>query len=212
MRSDPTRASDEELLRRTEAGDKEAFVELYRRRQGEIYRFAWHMSGSRTVAEEVTQEVFLILVRGESKYERSRGTVAAFLFGAARNHVLRCLERDGKYVAIYAAGTVHGHGAGYGSGDEGDAPGKELVSADNPLGELVRNETIEAVRRAVLALPEAYREAVVLCDLSEMSYAEAARAMGCPEGTVRSRLHRARALLAERLGEQGQNKVSRCAV
>ena len=204
MRSDPTSGSDEELLRRTEAGDEEAFVELYRRRQVEIYRFAWHMSGSRTVAEEVTQEVFLILVRGKAKYERSRGTVAAFLFGAARNHVLRCLERDGKYAA--------GNMTGYGTGDEGGAAGPELVSADNPLGELVRNETIEAVRRAVLALPAAYREAVVLCDLSEMSYAEAARAMGCPEGTVRSRLHRARALLAERLRELGQTKVSRCAV
>src|SRR5258706_14154218 len=161
MKLDPTTGSDEELLRRTEAGDEEAFVELYRRRQGEIYRFAWHMSGSRTIAEEVTQEVFLILVRGKSRYERSRGTVAAFLFGAARNHVLRCLERDGKYVAEnlteFAARSV--------SSDEGDGSGKELVSEDNPLGELVRNETIEAVRRAVLALPEAYREAVVLCDL-----------------------------------------------
>jgi RNA polymerase sigma-70 factor (ECF subfamily) len=106
------------------------------------------------------------------------------------------LERDRQYVVM----------------EDADAAGKELVSGDNPLGELARNETIESVRRAVLALPAAYREAVVLCDLSEMSYAEAARVMGCPEGTVRSRLHRARTLLAERLREPGRNKVSRCAV
>ena len=200
MSSDLTTERDDVLLRRSEAGDEEAFIELYRRRQGEIYRFAWHMSGSRTVAEEVTQEVFLILIRGAARYEPSRGSVAAFLFGAARNHVLRCLERDGKYVA------------GFATGDESDANVKEPVSADNPLEELARNETIESVRRAVLALPEAYREAVVLCDLGEMNYAEAARVMGCPEGTVRSRLHRARALLAKRLREPGRIKVSRCAI
>ena len=67
------------------------------------------------------------------------------------------------------------------------------------LAELTRNERIESLRRAVLALPPAYREVVVLCDLHERDYAEAAAALGCAIGTVRSRLHRARALLMEKM-------------
>ena len=73
------------------------------------------------------------------------------------------------------------------------------AAAEDTLGDLTRGETIESVRRAVLALPTAFREVVVLCDLHEMSYAEAAAALGCAVGTVRSRLHRARGMLLERM-------------
>jgi RNA polymerase sigma-70 factor (ECF subfamily) len=63
-------------------------------------------------------------------------------------------------------------------------------------------ETVARVRQAIATLPENYREAVVLCELEEMSYEEAASALDCPVGTVRSRLHRARALLAEKLHDE----------
>jgi len=65
--------------------------------------------------------------------------------------------------------------------------------------DLLRREGIEELRRAVLALPKRYREVVLLCDLEEMDYADAATVLNCPVGTVRSRLHRARALLLEKL-------------
>ena len=68
-----------------------------------------------------------------------------------------------------------------------------------PLNELVREERIDSVRRAVSSLPVRYREVVVLCDLQELSYEDAAAAVGCAVGTVRSRLSRGRALLAEKL-------------
>jgi RNA polymerase sigma-70 factor (ECF subfamily) len=64
---------------------------------------------------------------------------------------------------------------------------------------LTRRESIDEVRRAVLSLPPVYREAVVLCDLGDASYEDAALALGCPVGTVRSRLSRARAMLAKKL-------------
>ncbi len=67
------------------------------------------------------------------------------------------------------------------------------------LGDLARREAIDSVRRAVLSLPKHYREVVVLCDLEEMDYSEAAGALGCAIGTVRSRLHRGRSLLLEKL-------------
>ena len=76
-----------------------------------------------------------------------------------------------------------------------------MVHADTPEEAETRREGIEALRRAVQALPRRYREVVVLCDLEELDYAEAAVVLGCPIGTVRSRMHRARALLLEKLNQ-----------
>ncbi len=193
-----TTPSDDELLRLSTAGDEEAFVALYRRRQGGVYRFALHMSGSQTIAEDVTQEVFMVLMRESHGYDALRGSLAAYLYGIARNHVLRCLDRNRPFVPM--------------SVDDGDEAAETasapLVAQDDPLGELTRNETIAAVRQAILALPAHYREVVVLCDLHEMSYAEAAEVLCCAVGTVRSRLHRARALLVEKLRARGESDAA----
>jgi len=77
-----------------------------------------------------------------------------------------------------------------------------LAVLDDPLLDLTRREGIDTLRRAVQALPRRYREVVVLCDLEEVDYADAAAALGCPIGTVRSRLHRARGLLLEKLHQE----------
>ena len=82
----------------------------------------------------------------------------------------------------------------------------ELMESDDPLTFLIDREGIEALRRAVLALPRRYREVVVLCDLEEVDYGEAAVVLGCPIGTVRSRLHRARALLLEKLSQKWHHR------
>jgi RNA polymerase sigma-70 factor, ECF subfamily len=186
----PGEQSDTDLLRRIGAGDEEAFLTLYRRCQGPIYRFLLHMSGSRSVAEDVTQEVFMILIEQGGRFDPSRGTLAAYLFGIGRNLVLRRLEKDRVYVPLPDA-----------------EPGNRSVPRRNgsaslpmtPPPDAVRGETIARVRQAVLSLPPYYREVVVLCDLQEMSYEEAALILRCAIGTVRSRLHRARALLTGKL-------------
>jgi RNA polymerase sigma-70 factor (ECF subfamily) len=90
------------------------------------------------------------------------------------------------------------------SGDESAYP--EPAAADDPLGDLTHREGLEALRRAVVALPRRYREVVVLCDLEEMDYADAAAVLGCPIGTVRSRLHRARALLLDKLNQERRSR------
>src|SRR5688572_29213079 len=92
--------SDESLLRRAARGDEEAFAELYRRRQAGLYRFALHMSGREEVAEEVTQEVFLTLIRDPGRFDEEKASVGGFLFGVARNYVLRHLERIRRNVTI----------------------------------------------------------------------------------------------------------------
>src|ERR1051326_8372999 len=92
--------TDEELLMLMRSGDEQAFVTLYRRRQAGIYRFALHMSGSVSVAEDTTQEVFLALIRDECGYDPERGTLAGYLFGIARKLVLRRLERGRSDVSL----------------------------------------------------------------------------------------------------------------
>src|SRR5260221_11692945 len=100
MTSDPTEINDAELLKRALAGDEESFTALYRRRQGMVYRFALQMSGRRSLAEEVTQEVFLAMIREAGRFDPERGSLMSYLYGIARNHVLRCLERDRLYVPM----------------------------------------------------------------------------------------------------------------
>lgn len=178
--------SDNDLLRLMLAGDEEALAQLYRRRQAGVYRFALQMSGSKPIAEDVTQEVFLFLMREGQVFDPERGSVGAFLLGVARNYVLRRLRVEHLLAPL--------------ADDQDEEQSAFQATADLcPLEDLTRAETIENVRRAVLTLPPKYREVVVLCELQEVSYVETAEILGCAIGTVRSRLHRARALLVSKL-------------
>jgi RNA polymerase sigma-70 factor, ECF subfamily len=177
--------SDEELLEEVRAGDAAAFTALYRRRQGAVYRFALHMSGDTTVSEDVTQEVFLALLEGQGRFDPSRGPLLSFLYGIARNLVLRRIEKKLP-----------------------EDSAEEPAADDDVLDDLTRRETIEAVRSAVLSLPTQYREAVVLCDLECASYEDVAAALDCPLGTVRSRLSRGRAMLAQKLAAKAVRSMS----
>ena len=183
----PTTSSDLDLLRLMMAGDEDAFALLYKRRQGNVYRFALHMSGSRAIAEDVTQEVFIVLMREAARYDPNLGSLATYLYGIARNYVLRRFEQDRMFVQFSDS-----------TGEEAMTNSAMIVEGD-PLADLTRNEMIEELRQSILSMPPRYREVVVLCDLHEMSYIDAAGIIGCAVGTVRSRLHRARALLVEKL-------------
>jgi len=179
---------DAALLERAARGDAEAFASLFRRRQADVYRFALHMTASPSIADDVTQDVFLTVMREAGRYEAQRATVIAWLCGIARNHVRRRLERD-RMLQPFDEDE---------SSDEGIVD-MTRVDDGNLLEDLTKAESLEALHRAVLSLPVRYREALVLCDLQELTYAEAAVAVGCAIGTVRSRLHRARTLLASKL-------------
>lgn len=178
--------TDADLVRLMLAGNEDAFAQIYRRRQGSVYRFVVQMCGSRSVAEDVTQDVFIFLMREGRAFDAGKGSLNGFLIGVARNLVLRRLRGDQALVSI--------------ADDSEEEPGFNQPALDqNPLEEITRSETIENVRRAILSLPPKYREVVVLFELQELSYVETAEVLGCAIGTVRSRLHRARTLLLEKL-------------
>lgn len=186
-----TSPSDIELLQAMLAGDEEALAMLYQRRARDVYGFALQMCGSRSLADDVTQEVFMVLIREGRRFDSQKGSVHAFLIGVARNHVRRRLKRERFYVSM----------------DDQD-PEKDSNAAAGPLDNLARNETIESVRKSILTLPERYREVVVLCELQELSYIEAAAILDCAVGTVRSRLHRARVLLIEKLRPAAEDETA----
>ena len=191
--------TDDGLIRRMMAGDEEGFTILYRRRQPSLYRFALHMSGNPAVAEDVTQEVFMTLIRDPRRFDPSRGTVGAYLFGIARNHLRKRWEQEQRLVPLAGdsdgLGSLASGGATLGPIDV-NGNGHQAAAGWEGLSSM---EMVQRVRKAIRTLPANYREVVVLCELEEMSYEQAATALDCPVGTVRSRLHRARAILLEKL-------------
>ena len=182
---------DEEarLVKRSLNGDEAAFTTLYRLRHTAVYRFALHMSGSTTIAEDVTQETFFTLLRDGRSFDPARGPLQSFLAGIARNHVLKALAKNRPQESDVLLDD-------YPAGDDG------------ALTELLRRESLDAIRDAVLRLPPQYREVVVFCDLEEMDYAAASAVLNVPVGTVRSRLSRGRRLLLNRLTKE-ENKEAR---
>jgi RNA polymerase sigma-70 factor, ECF subfamily len=179
--------SDADLVRRTADGDRDAFAHIYRKYQATIFRFARLMIGCNTAAEDIVQEVFLALMRDASNYSPDRASLSTYLYGVARNQTRRRLSRERRFVAL-------------------DGPERrnhiERAGHDDLDAELSRRGTLQQLRRAILALPSRYREVIVLCDLQDVTYSEAAATLDCPIGTVRSRLHRARQLLSDKLGRR----------
>jgi RNA polymerase sigma-70 factor (ECF subfamily) len=171
---------DAELLRLACHGDEAAFAQLFARYQRAIFRYGAHMCGD-AAADDVVQDTFLVVLRRGGKFDAVRGTFSAFLFGIARNVILKQL--GGRHELAGALDMVV----------EGASPQADALEA------LTDQERVEAVRMAIASLPPLYREVVVLCDLEDLNYESAASALGCPIGTIRSRLHRARSMLTSKL-------------
>ena len=144
----------------------------------------------------------MTLIRHTGKYDEEKGTPAAFLFGIARNHLRKLREKEGRYVPF---SDDFGKGVpATGSGEAGQPNGNGHSAtgggqAETILDGLERAQITELLREAILTLPDHYREPVTLCDLQGKSYGEAAALLGCPVGTVRSRLNRARSILLDKL-------------
>ncbi|HLX24576.1 MAG TPA: RNA polymerase sigma factor [Usitatibacter sp.] len=173
-----------ELVRRMKGGDESAFVHLYRRHRDGVFRLALMYSGSHATAADVTQDAFIHFISHPAQYDATRGTLAAWLCGIARNLARKAAgwrEQATDPDALADDTALH----------------ESRIDHDTPLERVLRGEAAEHVRRAIDSLAPHYRDVLILCELSELSYAEAAHVCGIDIGTVRSRLSRARARLAQ---------------
>ena len=178
--TDGNALADVALMARLACGDPQALDPLYRRHKGRVYRFALLWSGSSATAADVTQDVFVHLLQRAGDYDAVRGALSPWLLGIARNFVRRR--------------TLASHEVAMETDDDMPLPG--AVETFTPDAALVRQQEVEKLRRGIAALPPHYRDVLVLVELSERSYAEVAAICGCELNTVRSRLFRARGLLA----------------
>jgi RNA polymerase sigma-70 factor, ECF subfamily len=191
-----TPADDALLIAALASGDADAARELYGRHCRAILRFALALTDDPATAEDIVHDTFIELLHRPRNYQSARGSVRAYLFGIARHQVSRRL-RSARPVPLEPDLAENPA-----AGDDRDEP---VTSSGAQAGGTVEDETeraqnIERIRAALRTLPLPYREVIVWCELEELPYVTVAGILRCPIGTVRSRLHRARALLAERLG------------
>jgi RNA polymerase sigma-70 factor (ECF subfamily) len=172
--------SDTELHRAVLDGNGDAMAALYRRHGGLIYRFTLRMSRDTLIAEEVTQEVFLALLNQADRFDPQQAALSTWLCGIARRQLWKHFQRFDDHASDLS---------------EDDAPEAESPD-DSPAAWLMRQEAVATVRLGLEELPISLKEVIVLCELEEMTYEQAARILAVPIGTVRSRLHRAKARLA----------------
>jgi len=176
---------DVEQMARLAAGDTSALRGLYETHGRALLRFSAAMCRSRQAAEDLVHDTFVSLLRGQTLFDPAQGTVFGYLCGVLRHRISRHFRHEKRWVALDADGDTL----------------RSPLDAHEPgtVEEIARSELSAAVRRAMLELPLRHREVIALCDLEELSYATVAGILDCPVGTVRSRLHRARALLTLRL-------------
>ncbi len=181
-----TSDSDADLLRAMRGGTAAAFQALYRRHQGPLFRFALLRCGSPDTAADVVQEVFMGLLTDSLRFDPLRGALPHFLFGVARNLILRHEHPRHLELPLPEPG-------------EEDDDAEQASERHEPLARLLTDELAEQVRRAIALLPPHYRDPVILYELHELSYLEIAEICQVDIGTIRSRLSRGRAAMAKRL-------------
>jgi RNA polymerase sigma-70 factor, ECF subfamily len=181
---------DRDLLERARKGDEPAFSLLFSRHQRPLFHYATYMCGP-GAADDIVQETFLVVLRQTGRSDAPAGSVLGYLIGIARHLVMKRHGRTSEWAV--------------------DETVLELAPSPEPsaFDQLAAAQSVDAIRSAVRSLPPAYREAIVLCELQEIDYSTAATFLNCPVGTVRSRLHRGRALLAAKLTASMGEEVER---
>lgn len=182
-----TPTHDTDLLRQMRAGTAAAFQALYQRHQAPLFRFALLRSGSADTAADIVQEVFMGLLTDSFKFDPLRGELRTFLFGVARNLVLKHEEPRRRYDSLPEPD------------DDGEFDSDAGSEDAEPLSRMLDNELAEEVRCALARLAPVFRDAVILFELHDLSYLEIAAICQVDIGTVRSRLSRGRAALAKHL-------------
>jgi RNA polymerase sigma-70 factor (ECF subfamily) len=202
------------LWQRLCGGDRSALEPLYRREAARVYRYALALTGNAAWAADATQEAFVALTLRPRGFDPERGALGAYLAGVAR-HALAARWRELARETSLEAREERPEGEAADAGEAGKALWRDddelrspaaPAAAQGPEAMLVRRQQLAALWSALAALPPALREAVVLVDLQEHPYAEAAQVAGIELNTLRTRLHRGRARLAALLAGPGADR------
>jgi RNA polymerase sigma-70 factor, ECF subfamily len=198
-------ASDAQLLERLKQRDERGFLNLYDRYGRPVYRFLMHMTGSVAVAEDLTQEVFLVILDAVGsgtirQFDPEKGTLEGYLLGIARNLLRAERRRSNRLLPLEGL---------FETPEWNRLLDKLCLENQKQDAEslLALQSELKVLYHAILELPHQYRETIVLCSLQERSYQEAAVILQCSEGTIASRMNRARALLAAKLRGSAANEV-----
>jgi RNA polymerase sigma-70 factor (ECF subfamily) len=182
-------AGDEQLAKRLVAGDEEALAEVYDRYSAMVFGLARRVTGSRTAAEDVTQDVFVRLWTNPERFDPQRGSLRAFLGMLTHSRAVDVVRSDARRHVREQA-------------DAADPIRLDPASWERP--EAVEAEDLALrVRRAVARLPAAQREALRLAYFGGHSYRSVAEVLGIPEGTAKSRLRMALTKLSDLLAAEG---------
>lgn len=171
----PDRITDELLLARAGGGDQAAFLLLYERHRNAVFRFSYRLLGSLEMAEDITHDCFVSLIRKPENFKPARAALRTYLYAAARNLAMKHFRDAGREAAL--DDLI----------DEPAAPRKQ-----GPLHRLLDEELTAQVKEAVSNLPPLQREALVLFEYEGLPLSEIATVVGTDVGAVKSRLHRAR--------------------
>lgn len=157
------------------AGDPAAFLKLYERHRGAVFRFAYRLSGTVETAEDITHDCFLGLIKKPENFNPERAALRTYLFAAARNLWLKQLRKLGRETDI--------------DGFDDD----QFVSViKQPLRNVLDHELSRKVQEAVASLPPLQREALVLFEYEGFALSEIAVMVGADVGAIKGRLFRAR--------------------
>jgi RNA polymerase sigma-70 factor, ECF subfamily len=182
----PAAASDETLLDRAARGDRDAFTALYRRYERPVFGVLLRMAGQRAVAEEWLQEAFTRVWLAASTHDPARGGVRPWIYAIAVNTARTELSRR-------RSRTPHV------SIDQAQMDVPDASAGEPPLvARLDERKQADVLAEALRTLPAYLREVVVLRCSRELSFAEIAEVTGAPQGTLKSRFHRAVIALRER--------------
>ena len=190
--------SDAQLMRMAQQGDSQAITALYMRYRRKVLNYLYRLTGNRHVAEEMTQETFLRVVKHLPSY-RPTGSVGGWIFRIAKNLALNSFrDRKGiREVSLEESLSSHD------PEEDSEGPSRAEVIADckgTPQEEAGHKEVEKEVQEALLKVAPVFREVLILCDIQGYAYREAAEILQCSINTVASRLARGRAKLAELLG------------
>lgn len=191
-------ADDADLVGQLAQGDPAAARLLYERHVRGLLRFAVAIGGCRQTAEDAVHDTFIELLRHPARFDPRRGSLSAYLYSITRHRMARIARSARRHVDLHL-GEAHEVGSTAQANVASVVTLIPTARAASLEEETERAYAIAQVRAAILSLPLLQREVIALCDLEELPYADVALILHCPVGTVRSRLHRARALLAREL-------------